>query len=109
MCNMLWATLGAMVCIKGLSYSINNPTKEMMYIPTSKDAKFKTKGWIDTFGNRMAKLGGARVSNVFKDNLNDLMVYGTALSLGVIGFWFLAAVYVGMRNQQLRKDGKIIK
>lgn len=109
MCNMLWATLAAMVCIKGLSYSINNPTKEMMYIPTSKDAKFKTKGWIDTFGNRMSKLGGARVSNVFKDNLNELMVYGTAISLGVIGFWFLAAVYVGMRNHQLRKEGKIVK
>lgn len=109
MCNMLWATLISMMFIKGLSYSVNNPTKEMMYIPTSKDAKFKTKGWIDTFGNRMSKLGGARVSNMFKDNLNHLMVYGTAISLGVIGVWFAAAVYVGFKNTQLRKEGKIVE
>ena len=108
-CNLLWATLSAMVMIKGLSYSINNPTKEMLYIPTSKEAKFKTKGWIDTFGNRMSKLAGARVSNALKGNIQNLMFYGTALSLGIIGIWFIAAIYVGQKNSQLRKEGKIIK
>ena len=52
---LLWATFGAMVLIKAMGYAVNNPTKEMMYIPTSKDAKFKSKGWIDTFGSRFAK------------------------------------------------------
>ncbi len=63
---LLWATFAAMVVIKGVGYAVNNPTKEMMYIPTSKDAKFKSKGWIDTFGSRFAKAGGAQVTNAFK-------------------------------------------
>ena len=59
---LLAATFIAMMIAKGLGYAVNNPVKEMMYIPTSKDAKFKTKGFIDVFGSRMAKLGGGQIN-----------------------------------------------
>ena len=42
----------AMVVIKGLSYALNVPCKEMLYIPTSQDVKYKAKSWIDMFGGR---------------------------------------------------------
>lgn len=106
--QLLWATFIAMVVIKGVGYAVNNPTKEMMYIPTSKDAKFKSKGWIDTFGSRFAKAGGAQVTNTFKYNLNDLMLYGTFFSFGLIGIWIIAAIYVGNKNKQLIDENKII-
>jgi ATP:ADP antiporter, AAA family len=106
---LLWLTFGAMVIIKGMGYAVNNPTKEMMYIPTSKDAKFKSKGWIDTFGSRFAKAGGAQVSNAFKYNLNQLMLYGSFFGFGLIGIWISAALYVGRKNEQLVKEGKIIE
>ncbi len=41
-----------MMCLKALSYSLNNPCKEMLYNPTSTDVKFKAKSWIDIFGQR---------------------------------------------------------
>lgn len=107
--SLLWATFGTMMIIKGMSYAFNNPVKEIMYIPTSKDAKFKSKGWTDMFGGRFAKASGAQVTNAFKHNLNDLMVYGTFFSFGLIGVWFAAALYVGKKNQELIKDGKIIE
>jgi len=106
---LLWATFGVMMIVKGISYSVNNPTKEMMYIPTSKDAKFKSKGWVDMFGGRLAKAGGAQVTDAFKSDLGQLMVFGTMFGLGLIGFWILAAIYVGIRNTQLVKEGKIVQ
>ncbi len=107
--QLLWATFGVMMLAKGLSYAVSNPTKEMMYIPTSKDAKFKSKGWIDMFGGRMSKAGGARVSDMFKHNLGDLMMYGTFIGFGLVGIWMAAALYVGRKNAQLTKEGKIVE
>jgi AAA family ATP:ADP antiporter len=107
--SLLWATFGAFMVVKALSYAVNNPLKEMMYIPTSKDAKFKSKGWIDMFGSRFAKGSGAQINDLFKHNLGELMVYGTFFSFGLIGIWLAAAFYVGRKNQQLIHDGKIIE
>jgi len=95
---------------KGLSYALNNPTKEMMYIPTSKDAKFKSKGWVDMFGGRSAKFFGSHVTNMFKANMNQLLVMGTGISLGLIALvWFPAAIYVGKKNEQLLKNNEIVE
>ena len=106
---LLWATFGVMMLAKGLSYAVNNPTKEMMYIPTSKDARFKTKGLIDMFGSRTAKMGGSQFSNLFKHDLSSLMVYGTLLGLGLVGVWLMFALYVGRKNKQLIDDGEIVQ
>lgn len=107
--QLLWATFGVMMLVTGLSYAVNNPTKEMMYIPTSKDARYKSKGWIDAFGSRTAKATGARVSNMFKHSLTELMYYGSAISLALIGVWACAAFYVGVKNAQLIRDNKIVE
>jgi len=107
--QLLFATFGVMILAKGLSYAVNNPAKEMMYIPTSKDAKFKAKGWVDMFGGRTAKMGGAQVTNAFKHNLSSLMMYGTFISLGLIGIWIAVAVYVGTRNKELVDSGEIVE
>lgn len=112
--SLFWATFGVMMVVKGVSYAVNNPVKEMMYIPTSKDAKFKAKGIIDMLGSRSAKAGGAQLGgalNVKGDaiaSIHNLMLYGSLLSLGIIGVWILAAFYVGTKNQKLVKSGEII-
>ncbi len=107
--QLLWATFAVVVVAKGLSYAINNPTKEMMYIPTSKDAKFKAKGFIDPFGGRIAKMSGASVTNTFKHNLPILMTYGTLISFGLIGVWIAVAIYVGLKNASLVKNNEIVE
>lgn len=108
--QLIWVTFGVMIIGKGLSYAVNNPSKEMMYIPTSKDAKFKAKGWIDMFGGRTSKLLGGQVTNALKHNMSQLMSVGTGISLGIIGLiWLPAAMYVGNKNQQLIKDNEIIE
>lgn len=106
---LLWAAFAVMLIIRGVSYAVNNPIKEMMYIPTSKDAKFKSKGWIDTFGSRFAKAGGAQVNDAFKHRLSELMVFGTMFGFGLIGVWIVAAIFVGFKNKQLVDTGHIIE
>ena len=112
--TLFWATFSVMMIVKGVSYAVNNPVKEIMYIPTSKDTKFKAKGIIDMLGSRSAKAGGAKISDMLnvKGNpllsIQSLMVYGSLIGLGFIGVWILAAFYVGVKNQKLVKSGEII-
>ncbi|MBD3273218.1 MFS transporter [Candidatus Dependentiae bacterium] len=106
---MLWMTFGVMMIAKGLSYALNNPSKEMMYIPTSKDAKFKTKGWIDMFGSRSSKAIGATFNNALKNTPHTLLAYGTLLSLGFIGLWIIAAIYVSGKFKKLTESGQIVE
>ena len=47
---------------KSFNYSLIQPMKEQLYIPTTKDTKYKAKAWIDMFGSRLSK-GGASVIN----------------------------------------------
>ena len=106
---MLTAIAIVVILGKGLSYAVNNPAKEMMYIPTSKDAKFKAKGWIDMFGGRSAKAGGSAITDALKGSAG-LMGIGTAISIGLIGLlWIPAAIFVGNKNEQLIKDNEIIE
>lgn len=107
--HILWATFGAMVLTKAFNYTINSPTRDMMYIPTSKDAKFKAKGWVEMFGGRSVKLVGARVTNALKYNMMTLINFGTLLSLGLVGFWIVVAIYVGNKNAELIRDNKIVE
>lgn len=113
--NLFWATFVAMIIITATSYAVNNPVKEMMYIPTSKDAKFKAKGVADMVGSRAGKMTGARISGSLiapgnvAVSIAGLMTTGTLISLGVIGVWTLVAVYVGVKNSQLIRDGEIIE
>jgi ATP:ADP antiporter, AAA family len=103
----IWILFGAMVAIKGLSYALNNPCKEIMYIPTSKDTKFKAKGWIDMFGGRSAKAAGSGINDFFPV-LSELMFYGSIISLGIVGIWIVVALYVGKTNKKLTESGTII-
>lgn len=113
--NLLWATFGVMLIVKAASYAVNNPVKEMMYIPTSKDAKFKTKSIIDMFGSRSAKMSGAQISGVLNvpnnipASIHNLMLYGSLISLGIIGIWMIAALYVGTKNKQLVDNNEIVE
>ena len=105
----MWTLFAAMIAIKGLSYTLNNPTKEVMYIPTSKDIKFKAKSWIDVFGNRTTKGIGSMITGAYRTSLPDLLFYGTLISLGVVGFWIVIAGMLGKAFGKLQEENKIVE
>ncbi|MBY0353661.1 hypothetical protein K2W90_04835 [Candidatus Babeliales bacterium] len=105
---VLWVVVGALVVIKSLNYALNNPCKEMLYIPTSRDIKFKAKSWIDMFGCRSAKAGGGFLSTFFTQ-MHELLFYGPLLSLGVVGVWIIIALYTGTTHRALEKSNRTIE
>ncbi|MCK4264741.1 hypothetical protein KAW80_00065 [Candidatus Babeliales bacterium] len=111
---LLWTTFFVMILAKGLSYALNNPAKDMMYIPTSKDAKFKTKSWIDAFGSRSAKAVGSGVNKgllpiLQSSGIASFIGIGAISSLGMIAVWLFAALFVGRKFVYLTKENKIIE
>lgn len=111
---LAWAAFSVMLIVKAASYAVNNPIKDMMYIPTSKDAKFKVKGIIDMLGGRSAKGTGAAIAGKFNvagnpaASIHNLFLYGSLVGLGIIGVWIAAALYVGRKNQSLVKNNEIL-
>jgi AAA family ATP:ADP antiporter len=99
-----------MVAIKSLSYALNNPCKEIMYLPTSKDIKFKAKGWIDGFGGRSAKAVPVPSNQrlIWWSHGEPYILRLHVISLGIVGFWILVALYVGRTNKKLSDSGQIL-
>ncbi len=44
---------------RGLSYSINRASKELLYVPIEPLLMFRAKAWIDMFGYRLFKVVGS--------------------------------------------------
>lgn len=62
-----------MMLIKGMSYALLNPTKEILYQMTGDNVKFKCKSWIDTFGQRGSQATGSIITNQFATSMVDLV------------------------------------
>jgi ATP:ADP antiporter, AAA family len=59
-------------CLKAMIFSLQDPIKELLYIPTSEVIKFKAKAWIDVFGSRLAKAGGSTICSFAGANAAQL-------------------------------------
>jgi AAA family ATP:ADP antiporter len=107
--QLMWLCFVAVIAIKGLNYALNVPSKEVLYIPTSKDVKFKAKGWIDAFGNRTTKFLGATVTDRLGGSLSALFSYGTIASFAIIGLWIPVAIFMGNKFEKLQAEKKIVE
>jgi len=99
----------SMIILKGLSYALNNPAKEILYIPTTRDVKFKTKGWIDVFGIRSIKGAGAGINALFR-NFSPIQTigYSAPILLTIVSFWAIVARFVSVKHHKLVEKNKII-
>ena len=89
----------------GFSYSINQSAKESLYVPTTRDEKYKAKAFIDMFVQRFAKALAVGVSlgvtAVFQDF--DSIRWLTLVTLPLILVWIFAARYAGRRFAELSR------
>mmetsp|Transcript_43635 Transcript_43635/g.118608 ORF Transcript_43635/g.118608 Transcript_43635/m.118608 type:complete len:542 (+) Transcript_43635:572-2197(+) len=104
----LWTVFCAMLLLKGFSYSLNNPCKEILYQVTSKGTKFKAKSWIDVFGARGSKAAGSIVTNAFSDSATDLLTYGAYVAMGVSSFLIYVAWQMGKMFDEYIATGYIV-
>lgn len=85
------------VMIKGLSYGLHNPLKEMLFLPTTREEKFKAKSWIDSFGGRSSKAIGSAINAPLAHNLAQLATFGSAIAAAVTCMWLIVALWTGKR------------
>ena len=81
----------------GFSYSINQSAKEALYVPTTRDEKYKAKAFIDMFVQRFAKAVAVGVSlgitMVFREFSSLRWLSG--FTIAVIALWIFAVLYAG--------------
>ena len=87
---------------RGLSYSINRASKELLYVPTDPVLIYQAKAWIDMFGYRIFKAFGSVVVLLFTQ-WSPIAVSVSQLSwvtLVICGLW-IAAIGVLSRDYKL--------
>lgn len=102
----IWMVFTVMMIMKGMSYALNNPTKEILYQMTSTNIKFKCKSWIDTFGQRSAKATGSLVTNAFASSVADLTNYGSMVGVLSGAFLIWVSMYMGKKFEELHDSGE---
>ena len=104
----LYVVFAAMMLLKACSYALNNPTKEMLYQPTSSAVKYKAKSWIDIFGARGSKALGSVVTNAFSDSATNLVANGSLVGMAVASFLIWNARFMGNKFDEYVSTGYIV-
>lgn len=104
----LWVLFSMVSIVKALSFSLNEPVKELLYIPTSQPIKFKAKAWIDVFGCRLAKAAGSFITHIADGDANNLRVISEIPCLLISLFILIVAWSIGSEFQHLTKENIVI-
>ena len=93
--------------LKAMSYSIHDPSKELLYIPTSNAIKFRAKFWIDVVGERISKATGSAFNTLAKNIQQSIKIGSVPSLLSALGLW-LVCYFVGEKFDKLLATGQII-
>uniref|UniRef100_A0A7S3JRE1 ADP,ATP carrier protein n=1 Tax=Aureoumbra lagunensis TaxID=44058 RepID=A0A7S3JRE1_9STRA len=107
----LWTLFITTALLKALTYSLNEPALEMLYVPTSEPIKFKAKAWIDVVGARSAKAAGSAINDFVQRSpylRTNLPQYGNVPALLVSIILLAVSAHVGSRFESLVEDGHIV-
>lgn len=94
-----------MLIAKALNYALYQPAKEVLYIPTSKNIKYKSKAWIDMFGLRFAKAAGSGINRF----VGPLVTVTCGISFGIIFIWVGLASVIGNRFKKVINNKTLIE
>jgi len=88
------------------SYSINQSTKEALYVPTSVAEKYQAKAFIDMFVQRFAKalgVGIGLIASIYFGGAEGVRSLSYFV-LPALGIWAAAAAYAGRRFVALEAE-----
>ncbi len=100
---ILWLGCLLNTADNGFSYSINQSAKESLYVPTTKDEKYKAKAFIDMFVQRFAKALAVFVSLAITTIFVEFssIRWLSAVTIPLVVVWIFAAAYAGRRFLEL--------
>jgi ATP/ADP translocase len=92
------------------SYSINQSAKEVLYVPTTREQKYRAKAFIDMFVQRFAKSVAVVVSLVVSTLFAEFesVRWLAIINASVVIMWLIAARYAGraFHTKADRTDGR---
>lgn len=104
--SMFFAVL---VALRSFNYALNHPTREVLFIPTTKDIKFKAKTWTDAFGSRISKSFGSIFNASIKGAAPAFALMASlGLSLGLTSLWLIIVYFLGKTLQDAIDNKKVI-
>lgn len=95
--------------IRAINYTMTFPIKEALYIPTSRRIQFKTKSWIDGFGQKFSKGCGACYNKLLQLVSMD-QIYGIqVIFFSIFLFLWLFSDYIlGKQWEKIVREKKIV-
>lgn len=108
-CPKLIVIFCVMVVLRALNYGFNHPLREMLFIPTTKDIRFKSKAWLESFGRTISKTSGSTF-NMFVRTSAPLMciTIESFLALGLSAVWLIVAYFVGRIYTKTVENNEVI-
>jgi AAA family ATP:ADP antiporter len=112
-----------MVIAKAVNYALNGPALKTLYVPTSRDVKYKSQAWIETFGSRSSKATGSGINLMKKPfqgwytasgygnqaaGLTAFIAISSYLSIGLLGAWLIVALYLGRTYEKAVEQDKLV-
>ena len=91
------------VADNGLNYSINQTSREMLFVPTSSDAQYKARAFTNMFVQRLAKGAATLLSALF---ILIGVRWLSPITLGITVGWMWLAILLGRRFQELAGSNK---
>ena len=86
------------------NYSINQTAREMLYVPTSDDVKYKARAFINMLVQRVGK-GAAILMALGFDAMSNLPIrYLSILAFAVIAIWVAFGWYAGRQFDALTAE-----
>jgi len=110
----LWMSTVALILVCILAYGLNSPCKEMLYVRTSREIKYKAKSWSEMYGNQLMKLLGAQINlwvNREADSCQPRCFHSlsTALVASVwVVLWIAVAAKIGAQHRELEREDKFV-
>jgi AAA family ATP:ADP antiporter len=99
--TLLFATMMS-ASDNSLNYSINQSAREALYVPTSKDEKYKAKAFIDMFVQRFAKVIAVVVNLVVVAYVSiDQVRWLSLVAILVIVGWAAIARFAGKKFEEI--------
>ncbi len=106
-----------MVFAKAVNYALNQPTIKQLYIPTTKDTKYKAQAWIEVFGSRGSKALASGVNSMrffLKQAMGSqagvamFVALSSGMSFGLIGVWFFVGIYLAKKYNKAIAENKVV-
>jgi AAA family ATP:ADP antiporter len=94
----------------GFSYSINQSAREALYVPTTREEKYKAKAFIDMFVQRFAKaiaVGISLLLTTFFADFSTIKWLSLIVAL-ILVLWIFAARYAGKKFDEKTAPAKAV-